>query len=244
MCGRFVVAKTVGELLTIFEADEIVGEHPGPRFNVAPTQPISILVDRAFEKDEAGIPVGELSRELHVARWGLVPRWAKSPTEHAPLINGRIETILEKPSFKDSVVRQRCVIPASGYYEWQVGADGSKQPFYIHAGNDGMFALAGLYEWWRDDSKAADDPSRWLLSATTLTKDSAPELAHIHDRNPVLLTPETFESWLDPLHSGDAQLLAEVSRGSDLVAAEALFQKVAADVGKVSNDYPELTRAI
>lgn len=244
MCGRFVVAKTIGEILTIFEADEIVGDHPKPSFNVAPTQPISILVDRSFEKDEAGVPVGELSRELHVARWGLVPRWSKGPNEGAPLINGRIESILEKPSFKDAAVRRRCVIPASGYYEWHINDDGTKQPFYINAGSDGMFAFAGLYEWWLNPDKPTDSPDRWLLSATTLTKDSAPELSHIHDRNPVLLTPDTFEAWLDPLLDGDLELMREVAQGSDLVAGEADFYKVDQAVGKVSNNSAELIRPI
>lgn len=240
MCGRFVVARAVGEIQTIFEADEIIGEVPGISFNVAPTQPIAIIVDRAFEKAPDGSPIGELSREIHSARWGLVPRWAKSATEHAPLINGRIESILEKPSFKDSVVRRRCVIPASGYYEWHVAADGTKQPFYITAGTDGMFALAGLYEWWADPAKDAKDRSRWLLSATTLTKHTAPELAHIHDRNPVLLSPDTFEAWLDPHIEGDEDLLRAVSIDSDLVAGEAEFFKVGLEVGKVSNNNESL----
>ena len=245
MCGRFVVAKTVGEILTIFEADEIIGDVPGPSFNIAPTQQIAIIVDRAFEKDEDGAPVGELSREIHSARWGLVPRWSKDgPASGAPLINGRIESILEKPSFKESVVRRRCVIPASGYYEWHVNEDGTKQPYYIHAGADGMFALAGLYEWWRDPSKSDTDPARWLLSATTLTKDTAPELAHIHDRNPVLLTPETLDAWIDPHIEGDPDLLDAIAADSDLVAAEAEFYKVDQAVGAVRNNSPELIRAI
>ena len=244
MCGRFVVARTVGEIQTIFEVDEVIGDLPGISYNVAPTQPIAIIVDRAFEKAPDGSPIGELSREIHSARWGLVPRWAKSPTEHAPLINGRIETILEKPSFKDSVIRRRCVIPASGYYEWHVAADGTKQPFYITAGTDGMFALAGLYEWWADPAKDAKDPSRWLLSATTLTKHTAPELAHIHDRNPVLLSPDTFEAWLDPHIEGDDDLLQAVASDSDVVAGEAEFYKVGAEVGKVSNNSAELIRPI
>jgi putative SOS response-associated peptidase YedK len=244
MCGRFVVARSVGEIQTIFEVDEVIGELPGVSYNVAPTQPIAIIVDRAFEKADDGSPIGELSREIHAARWGLVPRWAKSPTEHAPLINGRIESILEKPSFKDSVVRRRCVIPASGYYEWQVAADGSKQPFYITAGTDGMFALAGLYEWWSDPTKDTKDPQRWLLSATTLTKHTAPELAHIHDRNPVLLSPDTFEAWLDPHIVGDEDLLMAVANDSDLVAGEAEFYKVGTEVGKVSNNSANLISPI
>ena len=240
MCGRFVVAKTVGEILNIFEADEVIGEVPGISYNVAPTQQIAIIVDRAFEKGDDGSPIGELSREIHSARWGLVPRWAKGPNEGAPLINGRIESILEKPSFKDSVHRRRCVIPASGYYEWHVNEDGTKQPFYINAGTDGMFALAGLYEWWADPSKTAKDPSRWLLSATTLTKHTAPELAHIHDRNPVLLSPATFEAWIDPHVEGDADLLKAVAVDSDLVASEAEFFKVGTGVGQVRNNSAEL----
>jgi putative SOS response-associated peptidase YedK len=244
MCGRFVVARTVGEIQTIFEVDEIIGDVPGISYNVAPTQQIAMIVDRSFEKDENGAPLGELSREIHSARWGLVPRWSKGPTEGAPLINGRIESLLEKPSFKDSVVRRRCVIPASGYYEWQVAADGTKQPFYINAGTDGMFALAGLYEWWADPSKAAGDPTRWLLSATTLTKASCPDLAHIHDRNPVLLSADTFDAWLDPHIEGDQDLLDAIAIDSDLVAGEAEFFAVGAEVGQVRNNSESLIKAL
>ncbi len=244
MCGRFVVARTVGEIQTIFEVDEIIGDVPGISYNVAPTQQIVMIVDRSFEKDENGAPLGELSREIHSARWGLVPRWSKGPAEGAPLINGRIESLLEKPSFKDSMVRRRCVIPASGYYEWQVAADGTKQPFYINAGTDGMFALAGLYEWWADPSKAAGDPTRWLLSATTLTKASCPDLAHIHDRNPVLLSADTFDAWLDPHIEGDQDLLDAIAIDSDLVAGEAEFFAVGAEVGQVRNNSESLIKAL
>jgi len=248
MCGRFVVARSLGEIATIFEADEVVEPASQviklPSYNIAPTQPIAIVVDRSFEKDEDGAPVGELSREIHAARWGLVPRWSKGPVSSAPLINGRIESLLEKPSFKESVPRRRCVIPASGYYEWQVLPDGSKQPFYVSAGADGMLALAGLYEWWLDPTKAADDPTRWLLSATTLTKHTAPELEHIHDRNPVLLSAETIDTWLDPNEIGDQEMLDAVAEDSDRVIAETDFFKVDAAVGAVRNNSPELIRPI
>jgi putative SOS response-associated peptidase YedK len=107
-----------------------------------------------------------------------------------------------------------------------------------------MFALAGLYEWWSDPAKDAKDPSRWLLSATTLTKHTAPELAHIHDRNPVLLSPDTFEAWLDPHIEGDADLLKAVAIDSDMVASEAEFYKVGPEVGKVSNNSANLISPI
>jgi putative SOS response-associated peptidase YedK len=243
MCGRFVVAKTSGQIATIFDADEVIDE-VAPSFNVAPTNKVTIVVDRAFEKDQDGSPLGDISRELHAARWGLVPRWSKSPTDGAPLINARMETVLEKPSFKDSVVRRRCLVPASGYYEWVVGPDGSKQPYYVNAGSDGVFGFAGLFEWWADPAKAANDPTRWLLSTTILTKPSAPELAHLHERNPVFLSGDTLDLWLDSSIEGDRDLLKAIAHDSDLVAGDALFHKVDQAVGKVSSAGPELIRAI
>lgn len=243
MCGRYVVAKTSGQIATIFEADEIIDE-VAPSYNIAPTNRVTIVVDRAFEKDQDGSPLGDISRELHSARWGLVPRWSKGPADGAPLINARIETVLEKPSFKDSVIRRRCLVPASGYYEWVVDADGNKQPFYINAGSDGIFGFAGLFEWWADPSKAATDPQRWLLSTTILTKPSAPELAHLHERNPVFLSGDTLDVWLDSSIEGDQDLLRAISQDSDVVAGDALFYKVSSEVGKVSSSGADLIRAL
>jgi putative SOS response-associated peptidase YedK len=242
MCGRFVVAKTSGQIATIFEADEVIDEVPAS-YNIAPTNRVTIVVDRAFEKSEDGSPIGEISRELHAARWGLVPRWSKGPADGAPLINARIETVLEKPSFKEAVIRRRCLVPASGYYEWVVGADGTKQPFYVNAGSDGVFGFAGLFEWWADPTKAAGDPGRWLLSTTILTKPSAPELAHIHERNPVFLSGDTLDVWLDSSIEGDLDLLRAIGHDSDLVAGDALFHKVGTEVGRVNSSGPELIRA-
>lgn len=236
MCGRFVVAKSLSELVTIFEVDEVIDQVTIPNFNIAPTTNIAMIVDRSFEKDESGAPIGELSREIHAARWGLVPRWSKGPNDGPPLFNARIETIAEKPSFKDAVIRRRCVIPASGYYEWQVAPDGSKHPIYINAGPDGLFAFAGIYEWWADPSKPANDPKRWLLSTTVVTKAAAKEISHIHDRNPVLLSPDTIEEWLDPNVEASEDLLHAVSSDSDRVAAEAEFFEVSPEVGKVSSN--------
>ena len=244
MCGRFVVARTIGEIAMIFEADEVLGEYDLPSYNLAPTQNVPILVDRSFERDEHGNPLGDLSRQFHSARWGLVPRWSKGPAETAPLFNARIETLFEKPSFKESVLRRRCLIPASGYFEWQVDEAGGKHPIYINAGEDGMFAFAGIYEWWADPAKPAGAPDRWLLSASIVTKPAVAELAHIHDRNPVLLSPDTLDEWLDPSADATPELLEAVAEMADVVAAEALFHGVSAEVGKVSANGPQLIRAV
>lgn len=244
MCGRFVVARTIGEIAMIFEADEVLGDFELPSYNLAPTQNVPILVDRAFERDEHGNPLGELQREFHIARWGLVPRWSKGPGDMAPLFNARIETLFEKPSFKESVLRRRCLIPASGYFEWQVSASGEKRPVYINAGDEGMFAFAGIYEWWADPSKPAGAPDRWLLSASIVTKAAAPELAHIHDRNPVLLSPDTLDEWLDPSADATPELLAAVASVADEIASEALFFEVGPEVGKVGSNGPQLIRAV
>lgn len=231
-----MVAKTAGLIATIFEVDEVI-EETEINFNIAPTNKISIVVDRSFRD---GSPD---QRELHSARWGLVPRWAKSPNESAPLINARIESVLEKPSFKDATQSRRCLIPASGYYEW-LSEGVQKIPYYINAGEDGMFGFAGLYEWWADPTKAATDPDRWLLSATILTKPGVRELAHIHERTPVFLNGETIDHWLDNSEPGDPELLSAIGIGSDQVAEEALFFKVSTEVNSVKHSGSQLIKPI
>jgi putative SOS response-associated peptidase YedK len=107
-----------------------------------------------------------------------------------------------------------------------------------------MFAFAGIYEWWADPSKAAGDPLRWLLSASIVTKAAAPALAHIHDRNPVLLSPDTLDEWLDPSADATPELLAAVASVADEIASEALFFEVGPEVGKVGSNGPALIRAV
>jgi putative SOS response-associated peptidase YedK len=136
-------------------------------------------------------------------------------------------------------------MPVSGYYEWQIKDDGSKQPFYINAGDQGMLALAGIYDWWLDPSKKPDDPSRWLLSFAILTKDAAEPLAPIHERNPILLSSSSMAEWLDPGDLEDPEnttqdLLNELAEESDQVAAEVEFWPVGVEVGNVRNNGSEL----
>ena len=170
MCGRTVVARSMGELVTLFDIDDVIGEQPGITYNNPPSLPASIIVDRVL-KDNEGEHAGELRRQVHSARWGLVPKNSQGPANTPLHNNARIETVLQKPTFRNSVLRQHCVMPVSGYYEWQIKEDGSKQPFYINAGDQGMLALAGIYDWWLDPSKKPDDPSSCLLYTSPSPRD-------------------------------------------------------------------------
>lgn len=227
MCGRFVVARERDDLAELFEIENLEVPTSIVSYNIAPTQSVPIVVEREID----GMP----SRELHSARWGLLPSFAKDQSG-PPLFNARIETALEKPSFQEATLRKRCVIPASGYFEW---SKGDKTPLYIHP-PEGMIGFAGIYWWWRDPQKAPTDPSRWLLTCSILTKDSAPNLAEIHDRNPVMLSPDSLAAWMAPDFETTSELLSALSRESDMVAQELDFFEVSKAVGSVRNNSPEL----
>ena len=233
MCGRFVIAKELNEIAEIFDVDQISKKFSTINYNVAPTTGIPIIVEREIE----GVP----SREIHEARWGLIPGWAKEVST-TPLINARIESVLEKPSFKDAALAKRCIIPVSGYYEWQTVGD-TKDPFYIFA-EDGMLALAAIYWWWRDPKKDAQDPSRWLLTASLLTKETSPRLSFIHNRNPVFLSPDNADAWIAPDYETTPELLEALCIESDELTQELSFHVVSKEVGKVSNNSPDLIRPI
>lgn len=227
MCGRFVIARESNELAELFEIESIEIEKSITSYNVAPTQSVPIIVEREIDD----MP----SRQLHAARWGLLPSFAKDQSG-PPLFNARIETVLEKPSFKEATLFKRCVLPASGYYEW---SKEDKTPLYIHP-PEGMLGFAGIYWWWRDPSKNQADPSRWVLTCSILTKDSAPALAGIHDRNPVMLSPDALAAWIAPDFETSPELLTALSKESDMVAEELEYFEVSKAVGSVGNNSPEL----
>ena len=230
MCGRFVIAKTSDFITELFEIDELETDLDFLSYNVPPTTQIPMIVEREID----GVP----SRQLHAARWGLIPSWAKEVST-TPLINARIESVLDKPSFQEAALSKRCAIPADGYFEWQSTIADSKVPFFIHP-SDGMLAFAGIYSWWRNPAKAANDPTRWVLTCSLLTKESAPELSQIHNRNPVMLSEENLSAWLAPDYQTTAEVLAALSEESDEVAAALEFYPVSSAVGSVQNNSAEL----
>lgn len=227
------MSRASSDLVALFDVDVTGDTLPEPSWNIAPTASVSLLVDAAPRGDDAG---GPPVRRLASARWGLIPAWAGDPAdgkavpEGAPLFNARIETAAEKRSFRDAVVSRRAVVPASGYYEWQVAADGSKTPVYVRLPDDELMLFAALYEWWRNPKVAPGDPARWVLSTSILTRQAHAGLAEVHDRMPVFVGAELMEDWLDPETEGDDDLLQGIS-GESLQHAERCVTRAVDEVG-------------
>lgn len=209
-----------------FDLDSLGEETEGlaPSWNVAPTHNIAIIVERLLDSDAGG----GISRELHVARWGLVPPWAKEPARGPQLINARMETVAEKRAFAPSLKKRRCIIPANGYFEWQAAADG-KIPYYIHLPDGRPLGFAGLYGWWKKPDGS------WLLSATIITRAAEGPLSQIHDRAPVVLWSEDNDSWLDPHLTDPATARAIIERPNEELVAEI----VGKSVGNPRHNTPE-----
>ncbi|WP_062203308.1 SOS response-associated peptidase [Demequina salsinemoris] len=223
MCGRYANFLTERDLIDAFEVAVVSDEARllPPSWNIAPTQKVPIVVP---SREPA--PVGE--RQLEVARWGLVPSWAKDPAVGSRMFNARSETMAEKPSFRAAFAKRRCIVPASGYYEWQTTSAG-KTPCFIHTRDDAPLAFAGLYEFWRD--KEAGDDAPWMASCSIVTVASRDEMRDIHDRQPAMLAPESAATWLDRD--------APASSLHDAIAApapELAWHEVGRAVGNVRNN--------
>ncbi|HPQ84804.1 MAG TPA: SOS response-associated peptidase [Actinomycetota bacterium] len=183
MCGRYAAAKDVASLVEEFEVVRPPDENLPADYNVAPSKPVYMVVDR--ETDDG------VQRQLRIAKWGLVPSWAKDPKIGNRMINARIETAAEKPAFRRAWAKRRCLLPADGYYEWYAGQGVPKQPFYIHRSDGASLAMAGLFEFWKDGED-------WLVSTAILTTSAPDALGQIHDRMPLLVPRENWAKWLDP----------------------------------------------
>jgi putative SOS response-associated peptidase YedK len=176
MCGRFVLAvdpQQVQMQFSLTSAPTVTAN-----YNVSPTQPVAVVTN-------------ETPRTLDYQRWGLIPSWAKDMSLGAKMINARSETVDEKPAFRAAFKRRRCLIPASGFYEWRTNDDGKKTPMYIHLKDQDLFAFAGLWEIW-------NSPDGELRTCTILTTDANPFMQAIHNRMPVIMRPEDYDAWLQP----------------------------------------------
>ncbi|MFJ6652449.1 SOS response-associated peptidase [Microbacterium sp. NPDC091313] len=235
MCGRFVVANVGSELVGVLRVDVEADDLPEPSYNIAPTASAAIVLDSAKTEPP--------TRRLEVARWGLVPAWAKDPKIGARAFNARSEELEDKPMFRRALEKRRAIVPATGYYEWKVTDDG-KVPHFIHpADGDPMF-FAGLYEWWKKPDAGDDDPDRWLLSFTILTRDSIGRLGSIHDRMPLFLDPDHADAWLDPSTDNVRDVLDAAIDAAPAIADTLEDHVVSKAVGNVRNNGPELIEPV
>ena len=191
MCGRFTNRLTWREIVALYRLSvpaEPARNLPG-RYNICPTDTIDAVVERDGKRD------------LVPMRWGLVPWWWKKKGKEMPAtFNARAETVATKPMFRDAFKRNRCLIPASGYYEWQATPAG-KQPYYFSSENGSPLTIAGLWDEWRDIETG--EP---LKSCTMIITEANDFVGKIHDRMPALLTPFQFDAWLSG--SAGAEVLA------------------------------------
>jgi putative SOS response-associated peptidase YedK len=209
VCGRFVVASSPQLLADHFDVDEVQVDAVEPDYNVAPRTPIMVVRQR------------EDHRVLSRVRWGLVPSWAKTPAVGDRMINARAEGLATKPAFKRAFEKHRCIVPADGFYEWQVVAPPTtpkgrprKQPVFIHRRDGEPMALAGLWASWKvPDGVEVDGvgDDGWLRSCVIVTTTPNELLAPIHDRMPVVLSEGAWARWLDP-ENHDMDTLSELLR--------------------------------
>ena len=235
MCGRYATTQTPASLNDAFGAelaDSFVELEPD--YNMAPTKLAPLVIARTSDD-------GPPTRELLTAKWGLVPSWAKDPSIGNRMINARSETVAEKPAFKKAFGKRRALVPADGYYEWYKSQDpdapkkAPKQPFYITPKDGSVLAMAGLYEFWRQDYDAED--GEWLITFTILTTSAPDDLGHLHDRTPMMIEPDAIEAWLDPTPRPTDELLGLLVPA---VPGRLDAWPVSTAVNNVRNNGPEL----
>lgn len=219
MCGRYANWLRERDIADAFAVAEVADDarRLPPSWNVAPTQLARVVTLT---------PEGS-ARRLIAARWGLVPAWAKDPSIGSRMVNARCETVAEKPSFRSAFAKRRCLVPANGYFEWQVRDDG-KQPFFIHPPTDEPLAFAGLWE-------TREEEDGRTFSFTIVTRAAVGDLATIHDRQPVMLNEDAREAWMDVDTSPDELSTALLSDGPVVEA-----HPVSRAVGNVRNNDPSL----
>lgn len=215
MCGRFVLTADGETIQTAFNLDDVPESLP-PRFNIAPSQPIAVITN-------------ENPKVLTFHKWGLVPSWAKDVAMGNKMINARSESVEEKPAFRAAFRRRRCLIPATGFFEWQQ-RDGKKVPMFAHMKDNSVFAFAGLWEVWH--SPEGDE----LRTVTILTTEPNALMADIHNRMPVILPTTAYETWLAAGEQSPADLkpLLKPFDADQMTAYE-----VSTFVNRPANDTPE-----
>lgn len=227
MCGRYVLVTPVDELADYFSAavSPGVAEQFGPSWNIPPTR--NVLAVAAEGEGDA--------RTIDQYRWGLVPSWAKDLAMSSRTFNARAETVATKPTFRAAFSARRLIVPADGFYEWSTAPGDHKQPYLFSRRDGAVLAFAGLWEVWRDRRDGV--PDAWLRSCTIITTVAGSDVAGVHERQPVVLEPSAWATWLDPggAERGELESLLVSSPAGTLER-----RAVPGAVGDVGDDGPSL----
>lgn len=233
MCARYVSVRSDDDISDELDAVNAVDEPTSPDYNIAPTDPVRIVVNRPL-RSASGEVAESPTKQLRSARWGLVPSWSKDRKGAARMINARIETVSTARAFKQAYAKRRCLVPADGWYEWQTvdSSTGPRKQARFMTPEDGhLLAFAGLYEFWRPE----DGPT--LTTCTIVTAPAIGVLTQMHDRMPLVLPREAWGRWLDPSTSDPADVLT----AWDEAAGERLeLRPVSTEVNSVKADGPQL----
>lgn len=224
MCGRFTQKAKLNEIENEFKISISQDTLFKPRYNIAPTQ----IIPAVLEQD------GE--RIINGLKWGLILHWSKDDSFASKLINARAETLAEKPSFRDAFKKHRCIIPASGFYEWNKKSSGAKQPFYFYLKDKAVFGFAGLWEEWLDKESGEQ-----IETCTIITTEANKVLEPVHDRMPVILKPKDYDEWLDEKQSDTDKLQKLLA---PFPAKEMASHAVSRAVNTPSSDSPELINSL
>ena len=189
MCGRFTITHPNEALAALFDA--VLGNDlpDSPRFNICPTNPVAVVTSDG-------------ARRLRAMRWGLVPAWYKTPTDGPLIINARSDGVAVKPAFREAVRERRCILPASGFYEWSAGPDKARLPWYIARSDGAPMAFAALWSRWGE-----------IDTCAMVTVAGGANMAGIHDREPVILDKADWGLWLGEAGHGAARLMKATEAG-------------------------------
>lgn len=218
MCGRYAFLLPPEAMAALFKVLNEV-DYP-PRYNITPTQPIVVILERQ----------GKRTAELF--RWGFVPGWVKDPREFSLLINARAESMADKPSFRDAIRNSRCIVPASGYYEWMKGADGERRPYYITSNETETMAFAGLYSTWAGPNGEEVD------TVCIVTVDPNLEISGVYDRMPAILRGQAaIDAWLN---TREVETREAVGLAVSAPHGTMKYHPVSKAIGKATSEGPEL----
>jgi putative SOS response-associated peptidase YedK len=220
MCGRYYLEENLESLEARYHLTHTDISYI-PRYNIAPTQYAPVIIKGA-------------TKQLKLFKWGLIPSWAKDISIGSKMINARAETLMEKKSFRDAFQKRRCIVPASGFYEWdKVG--NKKQPYVFRLSNEKIFSMAGLWDVWKNAQ------GENIYSFTVITTEPNEYLRPYHHRMAVILHKEDEDRWLDG-HMEDLDDLKEIFKSYPSRYFES--QRVSDAVNSVRNDYPELIQPV